>query len=114
MTPDDIRNLSLPELRVEVAKALGWTDIWCGTSIRTGNSPEGIRKHLPDWPTSDADAVALLTEATKRGWHWHVNSGYSCSMYRPEIYVGVEAATFAEAVSRAFVMASEATKGGGK
>lgn len=85
------------------------------------NEPEipyyRIIKDLPHWSTSDADAVTLLAEATRRGWGYNVDGHEELSVcidFDPNNgAAGCSAArcsTFAEAVSRAFIAAAKEGK----
>ena len=76
-----------------------------------------IKFYLPRWSTADDSAVGLLAEMVKRGFTWYVinafnnsiRAGVKPSKFRSPFDVTVERQpTFAAAVSRAFVLASDA------
>lgn len=116
MTTDEINALPLDQLRLEIAKALGWKQVGHYEGGIAGTPIEGERlRLLPDWPTSAADAVTLLDDATKRGWMYQITgdeSGVMVSMYLMGSKDIVNTPTFAEAVSRAWLAAFHAEKGG--
>jgi len=98
-----------------IALALGWTkSCWDdGTFIHLEDAYPCV-DHPRHWSTSDATAVQLLSEATKRGWVWVVATDDPdgvCAMmdYNPSLDKAMpihqHARTIADAVSAAFLAA---------
>lgn len=123
-TPKPIDQLTLEELRVECAEAMGWRKEVFGTLVQDCRwyKPDGT-KTAGDPPNYPADANAALTLAhalAEKGWRYHIftiaNGDTAAVFFKTEDSQWNQPATaagphaFAMALSRAYLAVVRARK----